>query len=68
MGEFGYFGRNRGAFLLWTREAEDVDNMRKRSEPKCVCVCVCVLQPRVWPIKVESTSYEAEGGEYMEFV
>ena len=42
MGEFGYFGRNRGAFLLWTREAEDVDNMRKRSEPKCVCVCVCV--------------------------
>lgn len=39
MVEFGHLGRNRGAFLLWTREAEDVDNMRKRSEPKCVCVC-----------------------------
>ena len=41
MGEFGHLGRNRGAFLLWTKEAEDVDNTRKRSEP------MCVLHPRV---------------------
>ena len=44
MGEFGHLGRNRGAFLLWTKQAEDVDNTRKRSEPKGVCVCVCVCE------------------------